>query len=439
MANCRYCGTPLPAFGFGRQEICTNCRRQLRPTHYGESSGSSALDALGPFKATYILIGINVIVYLAMTAAGDSPTSPTVTQLIHAGANFGPKTLGEHEFWRTITCSFLHIGIIHIALNMWCLWALGRLCERLLGSFATAAIYLLTGVGAALLSVAYDPFRVSAGASGPIFGITGALAVVLYKADLGLIESARKGLLGYILRFAGLNLVFGLMSHIDNMAHVGGLLTGAFIGAFLSRRPREMQGRPPYAAIVITGAILASLFVPLTRSKQYLLEMFTGEQALQNKQWDSAIEHLKQASTMHPADAGLHAALGYAYDHASQRESAIAEYQSALRINPQDINTEMNLADAYNKKGDFDQALPLAEQALQKRASDADVLELYGETLVGLKRYGEAERALRQSISIDGKDPDAHEALATVLFATGRASEAANEKAIAAKLKSKTT
>ncbi len=88
----------------------------------------------------------------------------------------------------------------------------------------------MTGVGASLLSLSWDPMRVSAGASGAIFGIAGALITVLYFGKLGLQPESVRKLLGYVVRFAFLNLLFGLQGHIDNMAHLGGLVSGLLIG-----------------------------------------------------------------------------------------------------------------------------------------------------------------------------------------------------------------
>ena len=95
--------------------------------------------------ATYTLVGINCAVYLAMVVRGVSATNPTVTDLVHWGANFGGYVLAG-QWWRLLTAAFVHVGILHLATNMWCLWNLGLLGEPLLGPAGVVAVYGLTGI-----------------------------------------------------------------------------------------------------------------------------------------------------------------------------------------------------------------------------------------------------------------------------------------------------
>ncbi|MGC2545133.1 MAG: rhomboid family intramembrane serine protease, partial [Silvibacterium sp.] len=101
--------------------------------------------------ATYVVVGINCAVYLAMVLRGVSFWDPTTDQLLHWGANNGALVLQHGEWWRLITAMFVHVGIIHIATNMWCLWNLGLLAEPLMGPFGVFAAYLLTGFAGNLL------------------------------------------------------------------------------------------------------------------------------------------------------------------------------------------------------------------------------------------------------------------------------------------------
>jgi len=93
--------------------------------------------------ATYTLVGINCAVYLAMVLRGVSASNPSVQDLVHWGANFGGYVLAG-QWWRLLTAAFVHVGILHLATNMWCLWNLGLLGEPLLVGLA-----LLLGVSAA--------------------------------------------------------------------------------------------------------------------------------------------------------------------------------------------------------------------------------------------------------------------------------------------------
>src|SRR5579863_8766761 len=105
--------------------------------------------------ATYLLLGINCAVFLAMTLRGVNPISPDPDQLLqHWGANYTPAVLYMGEWWRIVTAMFVHVGILHLATNMWCLWNLGLLAEPLMGSFGLFAVYILTGAAGNLLSTA---------------------------------------------------------------------------------------------------------------------------------------------------------------------------------------------------------------------------------------------------------------------------------------------
>ena len=201
--------------------------------------------------ATYVLTGINIAVYLLMVLSGVSPTSPSGDHLIHWGANVGVLVLADHEWWRLVTSTFVHSGIIHIATNMWCLYNLGLLGEPLMGAFGVVAAYLLTGVAGNLLSVALhpgvvsagqvvDPGVISVGASGAVFGIAGVLIPLLgsklLPVDRGEVARLRRS----VIYFAVLNFVIGFGAdafntrvRIDNMAHLGGFLSGILLGMLL--------------------------------------------------------------------------------------------------------------------------------------------------------------------------------------------------------------
>lgn len=194
--------------------------------------------------ATYTLVGINCAVYIAMVLSGVSFWEPTTDQLLRWGANNGTDVLMHGQWFRLITAMFVHVGIIHIATNMWCLWNLGLLAEPLMGPLGVTAAYLLTGFAGNLLSVAVNPgvpngpsAVVGAGASGAVFGLAGVLIVLLKSSYLPLPKMELKRLRRSVIYFALLNLGIGLYTaigpspiRIDNMAHLGGFLSGLALG-----------------------------------------------------------------------------------------------------------------------------------------------------------------------------------------------------------------
>lgn len=192
--------------------------------------------------ATYTLVGINCVVFLLMLFSGVSIMSPTTRQLLVWGANNGTLVLLGGEWWRLISAMFVHVGIIHLATNMWCLWNLGLLGEPLLGPFGVFATYLLTGLAGNALSIAVHPGVngdgiVGAGASGAVFGLAGVLIVLLKSPLLPIPKIELKKLRSSVIQFAILNFAIGLYTafgassiKIDNMAHLGGFLSGLALG-----------------------------------------------------------------------------------------------------------------------------------------------------------------------------------------------------------------
>jgi len=203
---------------------------------------------------TYLLLAVNIAVFGWMVLHGVSPRDPTPNQLLHFGATSTELVL-HGQWYRLLTATFVHVGLIHIATNMWCLWNLGLLGEPLLGPIGLVAVYVLTGVAGNLLGLAFnvilrDYFSVGAGASGAVFGLAGILIVLLSNKKLPIPLIELKRLRRSVIQFAVLNLVIGLgtiftnLIRIDNFAHVGGFLSGLALGVPLV--PRMTEGRARY-------------------------------------------------------------------------------------------------------------------------------------------------------------------------------------------------
>ncbi len=208
--------------------------------------------------ATYILVAINCAVFLAMVASHVSFLSPSPEDLMRFGADNAGSVLIGGEWVRIVTAMFVHVGIIHLATNMWCLWNLGLLAEPLLGSLGVFTVYILTGAAGNLLSTLYNwvkfhnsgAFSVGAGASGAVFGIAGALIVLLKSERLPVPPLELRKLRKSVIYFAAINLVIGFATmipgsivRIDNMAHLGGCACGFLFAAPLVPRigsPKEL-------------------------------------------------------------------------------------------------------------------------------------------------------------------------------------------------------
>lgn len=210
---------------------------------------------------TYALLAANVAAFAWGCWRGMDPILPTSAQLVAVGADFGLYTL-RGEWWRLGSAMFTHIGLVHLALNMLALWSFGRLVERLYGRSCIALIYLTAGVGGNLASLWWDPSKVSAGASGAIYGVVGAMlawTVTRGAADGG---AYRRVLKGQALTALLLNFVYAAaMPRIDHAAHMGGLLTGLAVGA-ASARPLEPQARRrALRRALAAGALVAAVML----------------------------------------------------------------------------------------------------------------------------------------------------------------------------------
>ncbi|MBT9332904.1 rhomboid family intramembrane serine protease [Paracidobacterium acidisoli] len=225
--------------------------------------------------ATYALVGINCAVFLAMLVSGGSLTDPTRGDWLF-GLTAGNGGLVVHgQWWRLLTPIFVHFGWIHLLSNMWCLWNLGLLGEPLLGPLGIVAAYVLTGVAGNLLSTAVHPQLpgaggiVSAGASGAVFGLAGVLIVILKSPLLPIPQFELKKLRRSVIYFALINFVIGAGTwiastalQVDNMAHLGGFLSGLAFGLPLVPRigaPRQTFERRRTLAVVGMSFVLLLL------------------------------------------------------------------------------------------------------------------------------------------------------------------------------------
>ncbi len=182
---------------------------------------------------TVALIAVNVLVFLLLTATGGSENN---VNLYRWGAKYGPA-LADGEWWRLIMPVFLHIGFFHLLTNSIGLLIFGSMAERLLGSPAYLAIYLVTGVLGNVASYIFTP-ALGAGASGAVFGVIGAFGVYLLLNRQVIGEMGRQAIT-VVAFIIALNVISGFMTEgVDNAAHVGGLLGGMFMAYLVSPRQR---------------------------------------------------------------------------------------------------------------------------------------------------------------------------------------------------------
>jgi rhomboid protease GluP len=190
---------------------------------------------------TAVLLLAIAAAFTAETALGGSTRTDVLVQL---GANVPPLVLAG-QWWRLFTAMFLHIGVPHLLLNGYALYQLGGLFESWMGSARMGVVYVLSGLAGSVASLFFLRDGLSAGASGAIFGLLGALVAVLVRRRERLTPVAKQ-LLVQLLMWAGINVVFGLTTPgIDNAGHFGGALAGFLLGLLVRprwERPAAMMG-----------------------------------------------------------------------------------------------------------------------------------------------------------------------------------------------------
>lgn len=198
---------------------------------------------------TYGIMGICILLYVLMYVVGNGSTD-TLT-LLYFGANLD-SLVKDGQIYRLFTCMLLHIGILHLICNMYSLSLIGSEIENLYGKIKYLIIFIGSGLCGSILSIAFTHNTVSAGASGAIFGLLGAMLYFgyYYRAYLG--NSIKRAILPVIV----FNLLIGFMSSgIDNACHIGGLVGGILISMMVGV-PGKGSKRD-----IINGTILTILYI----------------------------------------------------------------------------------------------------------------------------------------------------------------------------------
>lgn len=184
---------------------------------------------LTQIPVTTTLIAMNIIMFIISVIISGDILNIDVYTLLTLGAKYGPL-IEAGQWWRLITCTFLHGGLMHIAFNMYSLYILGSQLEPVFSKTKYIILYIISGLAASILGNILLPNTVSIGASGAIFGLLGALLVFVIKNK----DNINKGALSNLVMVIGINLFIGATTpSIDNYAHIGGLGMGILIGIIL--------------------------------------------------------------------------------------------------------------------------------------------------------------------------------------------------------------
>jgi membrane associated rhomboid family serine protease/Flp pilus assembly protein TadD len=395
MPICPSCGKTFSGFSFGSNPAteCVDCRNaKAQAQAAGVATGSTiaqspappAIRYLAPPPVTLAIMAANVLVFLAMGISGASWTDPSILDAVKWGADFGPLTLSS-DWWRLFTSTFVHFGIIHIALNMWCLWNLGTTLEPFMGRKVFSVMYVASGLAASLTSIAWNPWRVSAGASGAIFGVAGALVSYLALKKTAMDSVLVKRNLRSLGIFIFYNLLYGVSGRVDNSAHIGGLVAGLILGAAIppmvrtSAGPQYIPAGPPEAhrdeqesrenhiALAVAGlsaALLVLGFAAIRTQKAAVADYGRAVKLIKAGKPGQAVAQLQESVKLDPDASLAQAMLGELQLQLENPDAAVAPLEAASRIDNRSFRLQHNLALAYLGSGRPSDAVSLANSSI---------------------------------------------------------------------------
>jgi len=457
VVTCEICGKSFEP-GFGAENIsggstafkCPECAAKsldATPTarqsrRHADAQFTAELSRVAPGQPliTYALIFACTAVFLLEVVKGAGLATMSPDLAIKLGANYGPLTLAG-QWWRMFTSMFLHFGVIHLFMNMWCLLFLGALAERLMGRAAFLVLYVATGLFGSLLSLAVHPQLVSAGASGAVFGVAGGLVTYLGLQKTPLTFASAKNQLGRLALFLGINFFYSLGPGIDMMDHAGGVASGLVIAAVLPRfleAPSAQAIPSPFrqessrnqrvAAIGVACAIAIVIGAVGVRRVQgdnafvlgSLPQIDAGHSA-------DVLPRLKIIAAKEPDDALVHFALGFAELKTDDIADAVLELSHADTLSPGDAETEQILGAALLGQNSYDAAMPKFQDVLKQQPNNAHARLGLAECLVNTDQFQQAADQARQVLTVLPNESEAHAVLGQAEIRLGSVDDGIHE------------
>lgn len=322
--------------------------------------------------ATRVLIALNCLVMVAFIIMNPGAwLVPDRQSLIQWGADYGLLAFTGQQ-WRLFTCMFLHVGILHLLVNMYGLWNVGPPAEELFGWRELIVIYVFSGVMGFMTSSLWNPMLVSAGASGAIFGVYGSLLAFLFvQRD----KYPRKTLEQHTLMaciFIGCTALYGFfVPEIDNFAHFGGLIAGGFSGFLFAHL--QVKERYRNAFTIPTLALIAAAMLVITQTafdRRGFPVYQQALQALKENDYSGAVDALSLFLRLHPDSTEALMRRALAYSKLGELPDAVRDYSRVLAVTPEN-------ADAYNNLAWTQCGLKQYEQAVENAGDCIRLLPRY--------------------------------------------------------------
>lgn len=323
---------------------------------------------------TYILIAINVLLFILLEMNGGSTTIET---LIEFGAKYNTAIIIEGEWWRLISSMFLHIGFLHLLMNMLAILYLGSAVEKIFGNMRFLFIYFVAGIGGSIASFAFST-SISAGASGAIFGLFGALlyfGVIHKRLFFQTMGSS-------ILLIIAINLVIGLtIEEIDMAAHLGGLVAGFFASAVVNLPKRKQLKRQTLAALITIIMLVGLTFYGVdANASSQSYQLLKIQDQFEAEKFGEAIGTATEALSLDgDFDSVILFQRAYGYIEQGEYERAIIDLEKSTTYSDPMPEAYYNLAYLYQMNGRVEASINAIEQAYQMNTDNEDFHELYEE------------------------------------------------------------
>lgn len=321
---------------------------------------------------SFLFIIINLLYFFYIEMNGDSTSVET---LIAYGAKYNPAIILDGEWWRLITSMFIHIGFLHLALNMLAVFYLGNAIEKIFGSARFLFIYFIAGLGGSIASFAFTT-SISAGASGAIFGLFGAFLYFGIKHKRLFFQTIGTS----ILLILAINLVIGLtIEQIDMAAHVGGLIAG-FLGAAIVGLPKNKRLSYQIASLVlvIVSFTVGTIYGVSANENSQAFQLLYIQELITEEKFDEVINTATEALTL---DGDLdHAILfqrSYAYIELEKYDRAIADLEESITYDATLPEAYYNLALLYQMQGEGEKAIAAIEEAYRLNPTSEDINKLF--------------------------------------------------------------
>ena len=322
---------------------------------------------------------------------------------------------------------FVHFGFIHLGLNMWCLWNLGRAAERLLGRFSYLFAYLASGIFGSIASVYWHPRVAGAGASGAIFGLAGVLVSFVHLKKTPANLQINRKMLSSLGTFIAYNLLFGAaIPGISNAAHIGGLVMGFAVGALLPSASASESSRRTRLSIVVTltTIVLIASAVAAKRLVAEASELASIQQLFSDGNSEEALSKLEQLTARRPNLAPAQAMLASVYFQKNRYPEAVAALQKAYDADPKNVAYQQKLSAAYFSLEQFDQAMALYRNLVAQSPNDSRAHLGLGFAYMGKKEYDSAISEFQRAVTLDPQNAAPQHALGQAQLNAGRYSDA---------------